>query len=57
MLDPFDGDKNLVNAKNTPVVLVLAIAAFNRAHQWPHWFIYTNVQTEGKTTHIYIADV
>ena len=27
---PFDGDKNLVNAKNTPVVLLMAIAASPR---------------------------
>ena len=35
--NPFGGDRNLVNAKNTPVVLVMAIAAFDRAHQW--WII------------------
>ena len=27
--NPFDGERNLVNAKNTPVVLVMAIAAFD----------------------------
>ena len=40
-------NKTLINATNTPVVRFLAIAAFDRAHQWPHQFTQ-NVLTEGK---------
>ena len=38
---PLDGDRNLINATNTPVVRFLAIAAFDRAHQWPRRFTQT----------------
>ena len=34
-------------ATNTPVLRFLAIAAFDRAHQWPHWFTQ-NALAEGK---------
>ena len=46
-----------INAKNTPVVLVMAIAAFDPGSSVASRLIYTNVQTEGKTTHKYITDV
>ena len=38
IIDPLDGDRNVINAKHTPVVCFMAIAAFDLTHQWPLQF-------------------